>query len=389
MAASFASRDTEVIREALVRRGIPEGKAASIVAGLTFLSVLLDSLTPEDIEQIKKLAFQRGLDIVAGDDWALLSGSESRLAALTRSAGSGLSLRVVEQLAAFLQQDRTSTNLWHTSRGPISIGKPFVVGILNVTPDSFSDGGKYLNSEAAVAHAADMIESGADMIDVGGESTRPGAQAAVTAEEEWERVCPLLRALAREFADIPVSVDTVKSTVAERAIGEGAAVINDVSALRLDPRVAEVCAETGAGLILNHSRGPFEEMASYEHANYEDVVSEAVDELLVAVGQAEAAGMRRHQLVLDPGLGFAKTPEQNCRLLRGLSGLVSVGMPVMVGPSRKRFLGTLTGKEVADRDTATAAACIAALFGGAYLFRVHAVGLVRESLAIADALRNA
>jgi dihydropteroate synthase len=164
--------------------------------------------------------------------------------------------------------------------------------------------------------------------------------------------------------------------------------VNDVSALRLDPRIAEVSADAGAGLILSHSRGSFSEMAGYDYATYSDVTRETANELMAAVALAEDCGVERKQIVIDPGLGFAKTPEQCEEVLRGLPILASLGLPVLVGPSRKRFLGTITGRETHDRDSATAAACVAAFLGGAYLFRVHDVARVKESLAVAEALRS-
>jgi len=270
----------------------------------------------------------------------------------------------------------------------VVLDRPRVVGILNVTPDSFSDGGEYLNPEAALSHADKLIEAGADMVDVGAESTRPGQPGLVPVEEEWQRLGPVLSELVIRHPTVPLSVDTVKSVIAERALDAGAWVVNDVSALRLDARIADVCASRNAGLVLNHSRGSFFEMAGYEHAAYEAVASEVADELLMAVELAEGRGVTRDRIVLDPGLGFAKTPEQNREVFRDLPMLTSLGFPIMVGPSRKRFLGVITGKETNDRDVATAAACIAAFLAGAYLFRVHDVGRVKESLAVAEALRS-
>lgn len=278
---------------------------------------------------------------------------------------------------------------WHTARGPIALDKPMVVGIVNVTPDSFSDGGKYLDPREAVEHAGALVEAGADMIDIGAESTRPGCPEVVPPEVEWKRLQSVISEFVRQHPTVPLSVDTVKAAVAERALDAGVWVVNDVSTLREDPRIADVCAESGAGLILNHSRGSFQEMAGYEYAEYEDVVAEVASELLNAVHEAEGCGMERNQVVLDPGLGFSKTPDQNCEVLRGLPALVALGIPVMVGPSRKRFLGVITGKGVTDRDNATAAACVAAFFAGAYLFRVHDVATVKESLVVAETLRSA
>ena len=227
------------------------------------------------------------------------------------------------------------------------------------------------------------------MLDVGAESTRPGRPDEVTLDEEWARLAPVLKGLLHEYPDLPLSVDTVKAATAQRALDQGAWAINDVSGLRLDPGIAHVCAEFDAGLILMHSRGTVADMASYDHARYEHLMQEVQHELLESVKRAEAGGVRPERLVVDPGLGFAKTPEQNLELLRDLDALSALGFPVMVGPSRKRFLGMVTGRDVAERDLATAAACISAYSGGAALFRVHAIEPTREALLVAHAVRSA
>ncbi len=276
--------------------------------------------------------------------------------------------------------------MWQTARGAIALDRPVVVGILNVTPDSFSDGGWFLDPDAALRHAERMLEEGAGMLDVGAESTRPGRPEPVSADEEWRRLAPVLEGIARRFAGVPVSVDTVKSSTARRALECGAWAINDVGGLRLDPSLATVCAEHDAGLILMHSRGTPETMASYDHADYADVVSEVMSELDGAARRAQDAGIPSNRIVVDPGLGFAKRPEHNYAILKGLSAVTALGYPVMVGPSRKRFLAAVTGADVSDRDGATAAACVAAYERGARLFRVHAVVPAVEALAVAHAV---
>jgi dihydropteroate synthase len=263
-----------------------------------------------------------------------------------------------------------------------------VVGILNVTPDSFSDGGAYSDPAAALRHAERLVQAGAGMIDVGAESTRPGA-VPVSAEEEWRRLEPVLHALVERYPSLPVSVDTVKAFTARRALEAGAWVINDVSGLRLDPEIAEVCAEYGAGLVLMHSRGEVGEMASYRYAQYGDLEAEVVRELDRSIKVAEERGVTRERIVVDPGLGFAKTPEQSLRILGRLDVLGVLACPVMVGPSRKRFLGAVTGKEILERDWATAAACVVAYWLGASLFRVHTVEPTLEALSVARAARRA
>src|SRR5690606_36553984 len=204
-------------------------------------------------------------------------------------------------------------------------------GILNLTPDSFFDGGRHADPGAAVAHAHALVDQGADVLDVGGESTRPGARP-VSVDEETARILPVLRALARELPHIPVSVDTVKAEVARAALDEGAVAINDVSALRLDPAMKRVVADAGAGLILMHSRGTVERMASYELAEYgDDPVGEIVAELGASLEDALAAGVAEERIVLDPGLGFSKRTEQSVAALRELDRLAALGRPVLVG----------------------------------------------------------
>ena len=274
---------------------------------------------------------------------------------------------------------------WETARGPLVLDRPLIVGILNVTPDSFSDGGRFLAPSAALDHAEEVLAAGAGMLDVGAESTRPGA-APVGADEEWRRLAPVLEGLARRFPDVPVSVDTTRAATAVRALEAGAWVINDVSALRLDPDLAEVCARHDAGLVLMHSRGSVSEIATYRWAQYDDVATAVASELSQAVDGAVSRGVGRDHLVVDPGLGFAKTPEHSLVALRDLSVLADLGLPIMIGPSRKRFLGAVTGRDVAARDVATAAACALGYLLGASLFRVHAVQPARDALAVAYAL---
>ncbi len=277
--------------------------------------------------------------------------------------------------------------VWETARGPVTLERPRIVGILNVTPDSFWDGGRHGGLDAAVGHAAVLIEQGADAIDVGGESTRPGAQP-VPVAEELARVLPVVRELARRWPGVIISVDTVKAEVARAALAEGAAVVNDVSGLRLDPRLGEVAADAGAGVVLMHSRGSVEEMASYDLARYgADPVGEIVDELAGALGRAAAAGLPPSAIVLDPGLGFSKRTEHSVAVIAQLDRILALGRPVLVGPARKRFVGELAGGlPPAERLEGTVAACVVALQRGARLFRVHDVLAVRRALTVAEAL---
>lgn len=277
--------------------------------------------------------------------------------------------------------------LWRTARAPLPLDRPRIMGVLNVTPDSFWDGGRHRGVDAGLRRAETLLAEGADLIDVGGESTRPGA-APVPAAEEVARVVPVVEAIVRAWPDALVSVDTVKAEVAAAALDAGAAVVNDVSALRLDPALARVCGERGAGVVLMHSRGTVEEMASYDMARYgEDVVGDVLEELGVAVARAREAGVAADAMVLDPGLGFSKRTRESVAVLRGLSRIRAAGYPVLIGPSRKRFLGELAGGLPAeDRLPGTIAACVAGWLAGARLFRVHDVAPVRHALAVAAAV---
>lgn len=275
--------------------------------------------------------------------------------------------------------------VWEIPGAALSLERPLVLGILNITPDSFSDGGLFHDPRAALDRALRMREEGADLIDVGGESTRPGAPP-VDAAQELARVLPVLR-LLREQLDLPVSIDTRKPEVARAALQEGASIVNDVSALA-DPEMAHVVAEAGAGLVLMHMRGTPQTMQQDPH--YDDVAAEVVEELEAALERARAAGIREERVVVDPGIGFAKTAQHNLELLARLEVLARLGRPILLGPSRKAFLGALLGGvPPEERAVGTAAACVVGLLRGARLFRVHDVEIVRQALDVAEAIRRA
>jgi dihydropteroate synthase len=278
---------------------------------------------------------------------------------------------------------------WRTGRGTLHFDKPRVMGILNITPDSFYDGGRHASAAAALHQADAMLADGADIIDIGGESTRPGARG-VSADEEIQRVVPAVREIARRFPDALISVDTVKSQVAAAAADEGAAIINDVSGLRIDAWIADVVARYQLGLVLMHSRGGVAEMARYELATYgDDPVGEIAAELDDSRSHAEANGVEREQIVLDPGLGFSKRTEHSLAVLTQLDRIVELGCPVLIGPSRKRFIGEISGGLPAEeRLEGTLGAIVAALARGAVLFRVHDVRAARRALDVADAILN-
>jgi len=260
------------------------------------------------------------------------------------------------------------------------------MGVINVTPDSFADAGRRLDPARAVEDACLMVEQGADLIDVGAESTRPGAEP-LPARDELDRLLPVLRGLQGRLA-VPLSVDTYKAEVATAALDCGAAIINDVSALAYEPALAQVVARRGAALILMHHRGRSASM--YERARYADVPLEVAAELVRAQRLAEAAGVATDRIIFDPGLGFAKRPEHSWAALATLPRLVALGRPLLVGPSRKSFLASVIGETPPDRrDWATAAAVTAAVLLGPHLVRVHAVPEMIQAVRVADRLRSA
>ena len=264
---------------------------------------------------------------------------------------------------------------WMILGGAVSLERPRIVGILNATPDSFSDGGRYVDPGAAAAHAAGMVQAGADIIDVGGESTRPGAEP-VAAETQVRRVVPIIERIAT--LGVPISIDTTCASVAKAAIDAGARIINDVSAGEDDPAILSLAASRGAGLVLMHRRCPPSDDSysdRYEtEPTYDDVARSVRDALLERAAAAEEAGVPRASIAIDPGLGFGKSVAQNWQLLSASGALVATGLPVLVGASRKSFIGAATGTAApADRDEASVAAAAIAVAGGVQLLRVHDV----------------
>lgn len=247
--------------------------------------------------------------------------------------------------------------------------RPLVMGILNVTPDSFSDGGEFFEPERAVEHALAMVRDGADIVDVGGESTRPGA-APVSADEEIARIIPVIERLSAA-ADIPISVDTSKSEVAQRAVEAGAQIINDIGGLQVDSQIATVAAETGAGLVIMHMKGTPRTMQ--KNVTYTDLMGEIRSFLADTVNTAVSNGVRVETIVVDPGIGFGKSLAHNWHILAHLHELWELGRPILVGASRKRFLRQLVGQERHDLEAATVATNVAACLHGAGIVRVHDV----------------
>jgi dihydropteroate synthase len=258
--------------------------------------------------------------------------------------------------------------------------KPKLMGVVNVTPDSFSDGGLFLDPEAAVAHGHELVAQGAEILDIGGESTRPGA-AEVSEKEELRRVLPVVEGLAEAAT---VSIDTSKLAVAEAAFARGASIVNDVTAMRHDPEIGALCAERGAGLVLMHMLGDPRTMQ--ENPAYENVVDDVKAFLAERVEAAVGAGLEEEKIWVDPGIGFGKTLEHNLELLRRLDELRDLGRPIVIGTSRKSFIGKIDGSAAGDRIGGTIASSVLAAAEGADVLRVHDVAEVGQAMAVADAI---
>lgn len=271
---------------------------------------------------------------------------------------------------------------WQLRTRRLALGRrPLLMGVLNVTPDSFSDGGQFLEPQAAVDHAWRLAAEGADILDIGGESTRPYAQP-VPAQEELRRVMPVLEALAGRLS-IPISIDTYKAAVARQALDAGAEIINDITALRGDPAMLPLAVQTGAAVCLMHMQGTPQTMQ--ENPQYEDVVGEVYEFLRRRRDAALAAGIPPERIAVDPGIGFGKQLEHNLALLQNAWRLHALGCPVLVGPSRKRFIGQVLGDSEADRRYGTVGAALALARQGVQILRVHDVAMVRQALMVFEA----
>ena len=260
--------------------------------------------------------------------------------------------------------------------------KPLIMGILNVTPDSFSDGGQFIKTHDAIAQAEKMVQDGADIIDIGGESTRPFSEA-VSAEEELQRVLPVIKELSRRIS-IPISIDTTKSVVAGKALDCGASIINDIGALRMDPNMADLAGSYRVPLILMHMQGTPRNMQ--ESPRYTDLFGEIISFLETAVASAVAKGVDRSKIIIDPGIGFGKSFDHNLQIIRDLYRFSSLHRPIVLGSSRKAFIGHILGKEAHDRDVGTMATVAAGVMNGAHIVRVHHVEKAVETVKVIDAI---
>jgi dihydropteroate synthase len=258
------------------------------------------------------------------------------------------------------------------------------MGVINVTPDSFSDGGQFLEKDRAVEQALQLAGDGADLIDIGGESTRPYSKG-ISADEEMNRVIPVIEALKKKLR-IPISIDTLKAQVAREALRSGASMVNDISALRLDPEMASVVAQAGVPVILMHMKGTPGDMQVAP--TYDDVASEIITFLRNAMDQAVRSGVRRDRIIVDPGIGFGKTFDHNLEILKELGRLQCLEAPILVGSSRKAFIGRILDKKIHERDTGTMATVAAAVMNGAHIVRVHNVKQAVETVRVIDAIKR-
>ncbi len=293
-------------------------------------------------------------------------------------------LRLAEEVATAVRAYLKRSFALRCCESVLEVGRrPLLMGVLNCTPDSFYPDSRTAG-EQAIERGVAMVQQGADLLDIGGESTRPGS-VVVDENEELSRVVPVVSRL-RELVDVPLSIDTTKATVAAAALEAGATIVNDISGLAYDPQLAEVIAARGAAVVLMHMRGSSEDM--YGAADYVDVVGEVIGELRAAVARAAAAGIEMDRIVVDPGIGFAKRAEHSLMALKHIAALRSLGLPILAGPSRKSFIGAVLDLPADQRLEGTGAAVAAAVMGGAHILRVHDVGPMRRTADMAAAIRD-
>jgi dihydropteroate synthase len=377
------------------RAGVhPEG-VRIMAARAEFLVLRLDGIETRLAQVIKQIMLRTGSDSALEESaWALseattpvvVMGTRRQVKDLIRElAGQGGDAALIsEAIAATLDDYARRSFVLKTSRGEIRLGDgpPAIMGILNCTPDSFSDGGMYLDPAAAIAHGIELAKDGARIIDVGGESTRPGSQP-VDPEEKKKRVLPVIEALAGEV-DCQISIDTSSAEVAEAALDAGATIINDITAMAGDARMPELAAGRRCPVILMHMKGTPRTMQKAPF--YRDVMGEITSFLREAIDHAVQAGVDREQTVIDPGIGFGKTVEHNLEIIQRLKVLASLGRPILVGPSRKSFIGKVTDAPAGARDVGTAAAAALATITGAHIIRVHDLKESRQAALLAHAI---
>jgi len=330
---------------------------------------------------------RRGLDCSTPSTDAILIGTQKQFEKLTSKLEQYPAL---QSLGHSLKETLKNISKTHYTircrKRTFKLGKQtLLMGVLNVTPDSFSDGGLFLDREKAIAQGLKMVEEGADLIDIGGESTKPGSKP-LGLEEELRRVIPVIEALVKEV-DVPISIDTYKSTVAKKAIEAGAKMINDISGLNFDPDLAQVAAKEDVPLVLMHIRGTPETMQKDVH--YESLFSEILQYLRESIQRAESAGLDPGQIIIDPGIGFGKTLEDNLLIIKNLQEFRILGKPILLGTSRKTFIGKILHAEVTERLEGTLSSIAIGVLNGAHIIRCHDVLQAKRVIAVADAIRLA
>ena len=330
---------------------------------------------------------RRGLDCSSTSTGALLMGTEKQFEKLFSKLEQYPDLQPFGQsLKEILRNLSRAHYTIRCRKRTFTLGKQtLLMGVLNVTPDSFSDGGIFFDKEKAIARGLKMVEEGANFIDIGGESTRPGSKP-LGLDEELRRVIPVIEFLAKEV-DVPISIDTYKSAVAKKAIEAGAQLINDISGLHLDPSLSQVAAKEDVPLVLMHIRGNPETMQKNIH--YESLFSEIIQYLKDSIQRAESAGVDSEQIIIDPGIGFGKTVEDNLLILKNLQEFKILGKPLLLGTSRKSFIGKILNADVTERLEGTLSTIVAGVLNGAHIIRCHDVIQVKRAITIADAVRQA
>jgi dihydropteroate synthase len=330
---------------------------------------------------------KRGLDCSSSSTDALLMGTEKQFEKLFSKLEQYPDLQSFGQSLKEILRNLSRTHYTMRCRKrTFTLGKQtLLMGVLNVTPDSFSDGGLFFTKENAIARGLRMVEEGADFIDIGGESTRPGSKP-LGLDEELRRVIPVIESLIKAV-DVPISIDTYKSTVANKAIEAGAQIINDISGLRFDPSLSQVAAKEDVPLVLMHIRGNPETMQKNIH--YESLFSEIIQYLKKSIQRAESAGVDPEQIIIDPGIGFGKTVEDNLLILKNLQEFKILGKPLLLGTSRKSFIGKILDADVTERLEGTLSSIVIGALNGAHIIRCHDVLQAKKAIAIADAVRQA
>jgi len=329
----------------------------------------------------------RGLDCSTQQTDAILMGTQKNFEKLILKLEQYPDLHLIGQSIKETIKNISKTHYSIRCRKrTLTLGKcTLLMGVLNVTPDSFSDGGLFFDKEKAIAHGLRMVEEGADILDIGGESTRPGSKP-LELEEELRRVIPVIESLVKEV-EVAISIDTYKSTVAQRAIEAGAEIINDISGLRFDPSLAQVAAKEDIPLVLMHIRGTPETMQKDIH--YSSLFSEILQYLKESIQRAESAGLDPRQIIIDPGIGFGKTVEDNLLIIKNLFEFRILGKPILLGTSRKSFIGKILNTEVGDRLEGTLSSIAIGVLNGAHIIRSHDVLQAKKAIAVADAIRLA